>query len=80
MSKHQMPFELVFKRGGESPAEIKSWHLTVDSAEAEARKELARQQGAGHTAVWLAYDLWDHSGGRRPKRLQKNTVMQHPQG
>ena len=77
MAKHQMPFELVFKRGGDTPKEVRSWHLTKPGAETEARAEMARQRSAGWTFVWLAYDLWDHSG-TKPKRIVHGKTLQRP--
>lgn len=77
MGRHQMPFELVFKRGGERPEEFRSWHLSVAAAEAQAEKDKAKQQKAGHTDVWLAYDLWDHSGPKT-KRVRHNVQVQAP--
>jgi hypothetical protein len=77
VGRHQMPFELVFKRGGERPEEVRSWHLTTAAAVAEASREAAKQRRAGHLDVWLAYDLWDHSGSKA-KRVRHNTVLQNP--
>lgn len=77
MGRHQMPFELVFKRGGETPEEIRSWHLSIDAAEAQAEKDRKAQRKAGHTDVWLAYDLWDHSGPKT-KRIRHNVQVQAP--
>lgn len=77
MGRHQMPFELVFKRGGEKPEELRTWHLTRASAAAEAHAQAGKQKRAGHTDVWLAYDLWDHSGPKT-KRVEHNVVLQKP--
>lgn len=77
MGRHQMPFELVFKRGGERPEEIRSWHLSAAAAEIQAEKERKAQCKAGHTHVWLAYDLWDHSDPKA-RRVQHNVVVQPP--
>lgn len=77
MGKHQLPFELVFKRGGERPQEKRTWHTTQDAAESAARDEAERQQAQGHTDVWLAYDVWDHRGPKA-KRIVHSLALQTP--
>lgn len=77
MGKHSLPFELVFKRGGDTPAEVRTSHKDRAAAEREAAAEFRRQRAEGWTEVWLAYDLWDHTGSR-PRRVVHHKVMQHP--
>ena len=73
-----MEFELVFKRGGDTPAEIKSRHATEQKAVQEAKQELRRQRAAGWTSVWLAYDIWEIPVRGRPKRIKVGVTLQRP--
>lgn len=75
MSKSK-PFELVFKRGGDTPEEKRSWHATAEAARQHAEGELRRQRNKGWDFVWMAYDLWDTTGKRRC--VARNVVLQNP--
>lgn len=73
-----MKYELVFKRGGETPEEIRSEHADRQKAVQEATREYRRQRAAGHTKVWLAYDVWEIPPRGRMKRVMKDVVLQRP--
>lgn len=72
-------FKLVFKRGGDTPAEIESDnHATVVAAEKAAVREYRRQRAQGWTFVWLAYDVWEVPPRGRIKRVKHDVVLQRP--
>lgn len=72
-----MKYTLVFKRGGETPREIKSDHDSEKQAVQEATREYRRQRQAGFTKVWLAYEIWEVPPRGRMKRT-KVVTMQRP--
>lgn len=74
-----MKYRLVFKRGGDTPAEIESDnHESLQKAEQAAVREYRRQRAQGWTDVWLAYDVWEVPPRGRVKRVKKDVVLQRP--
>lgn len=71
--------KLVFKRGGDTPAEIESdGHKSLKAAEQAAVREYRRQRAQGWTFVWLAYDVWEVPPRGRIKRVKADVELQRP--
>lgn len=72
-------FKLVFKRGGETPAEVESdGHASVKAAGQAAVREYRRQRAQGWKDVWLAYDVWEVPPRGRMRRVAHDVVLQRP--
>lgn len=53
------PFKLVFKRGGDTPAQVEKPFDSVVDAVVAAGKLHQREVKAGWTTVQLSYEVWN---------------------
>lgn len=66
-----MDFQLVYRRGGDTPREETSEHARQVDAVAEAGRLARQDQAAGWRFVQLSYEVWNTSGRRRRKLISK---------
>lgn len=73
--KPDAPFELVWKRGGDTPVERRTWWNTEDECHAQADRERRNDQKAGWTKVWLAYEIWAVKPNGNRRRIATRTLQ-----